>query len=169
MASSDWLIIELSDQAETAGYLELESALHSIFGSSVEIFIPIYHEQMGSYVSTNTLFEGYVFVKDSDGVRNNIDNIRDHRFFQRALKSSGRISTVSSREIGVLRKKLKNSLKKKLVPGSKVKVLEGIFQNLSGEVISMEDNDKIANVKICCMSREIIAPIPTTCVEESYE
>jgi transcription antitermination factor NusG len=166
---SNWLIIELSEQADTVGYPELEAAIYTVFGSETDFFIPMHHEKMGSYVSTNTLFEGYVFVKDSEEARNNLSNVRDSRLFQGVLKISGKIRTVDSHVIGGLRKKLKNSIKKKLIPGAKIKVLDGIFQNLVGEVISMEDNDRIANIRICCMSREIIAPVPTTCIEEVDE
>lgn len=163
---SKWIIVELSEQSDTAGYPELRAALLNIFGSDAEIFIPKHHEEMGSYVSTNTLFDGYVFVKDSSEVQSRIGNIKDSRYFQSVLRSSGKISTVDSHIIGGLRKKLKNSLKKKFKKETKVKILDGIFQNLIGDVISTEDNGRVVNVKIRCMSREIIAPVPTTCVEE---
>jgi len=166
---SNWLVIELSEQAETAGYTDLESAITTVCGDKVEFFITIHYEKLGSYVSINTLFDGYVFVKDTESSRLNIANIKDSRFFQGVLRILGKIRTVDNREITILKKKLKNSIKKKLKVGSKVKITEGIFQHLVGEVISMEDSDRIANIRICCMSREIIAPVPTTCIEESNE
>lgn len=169
MTASEWFIIELNEQSDSASYPELKMALQSIFGPEVEFFIPKHHEELGSYISTNTLFEGYVFVKDSEDVRNQISNVKESRFFQGVLKHAGKISTVDSHTIGGLRKKLKNSLKKKFKTGTKVKVLEGIFQNLIGDVLSTEDNGRIVNVRIRCMSREIIAPVPTTCVEEILE
>ena len=168
-ATSEWLVIELSEQADTASYPELRAAVQGIFGSETEFFIPKHHEEMGSYISTNTLFDGYIFVRDSEDVRDKVGNIKESRYFHGVLKSSRKISTVDSHIIGGLRKKLKNSLKKKLKTGTKVKVLKGIFENLTGEVISTEDNGRVVNVRIRCMSREIIAPVPTTCVEEISE
>jgi transcription antitermination factor NusG len=169
VATSNWLVIELSEQSDSATYPELKAAILSVFGLETKFFIPKHHEKIGSYVSTNTLFEGYVFVKDSPDVRDRVENLKESRFFHKVLKSSRKISTVDSRTIDDLRKRLKFSLKKKFKMGSKVKVLKGIFENLFGEVISTEDNGRIVNVRIRCMSREIIAPVPTTCVEEINE
>jgi transcription antitermination factor NusG len=166
VAASDWIIIELSEQSDSASYPELKAAIQNIFGSEAEFFIPKHHEEMGSYISTNTLFDGYVFVKDCEDVRDRLANIKESRFFQGVLKQARKISTVDSHTIGGLRKKLKNSLKKKFKAGANVKILDGIFQNLVGNVISTEDNGRIVNIQIRCMSREIIAPVPTTCVEE---
>lgn len=166
MAQPNWYILEINEVGEVATYPEIVAALQSVFGQDVEYFIPIYHEQMGSYTSTNVLFEGYVFIQDSDEVRSNLANVKDCRIFSGLLKMCGQIKTLNSKEIGLLRRKLKSSLNKRLQIGTKVKVHEGVFQNLEGEVLSLEDNGRIANVKIICLSREIIAPIPTTCVEE---
>jgi transcription antitermination factor NusG len=163
---AEWFILELSEQGEVAEYPEITSAIKTVFGSDTEFFIPVHHEKLGSYVTTNTLFPGYVFVKDSGRVKDNLSNIRDNRFFYRVLKNDKKFETVNSKEILGLRKKLKNSLKKKIRPGVTVKVKEGIFENLTGEVLSMEDDGKITNVRIKCLSREIIAPIPTTCLLE---
>lgn len=166
MSQSDWYIIEINEHGDTATYPELVAAVQSVFGSDVEYFIPIYHEQLGSYTSTNTLFEGYAFVKNSDRVRSNLANIKDSQMFSGLLKMGGKAQMLDSKEINSLRRKLKNSLNKKFQTGVKVKVHEGVFQNLEGEILTMEDNGRIANVKIICLSREIIAPIPTTCLEE---
>lgn len=164
--SLDWFIIELTEFGETVSCPEIGKALKDIFGDDVEFFVPIHHEQMGSYVSVNVLMEGYVFVKDSEHVKKSLSFLKDSRIFAGLLKMGGKIQMLDSRVIGGLRKKLKNSLNKKYKPGLKVKVLEGTFENLEGEIQSLEDDGKIANIKIVCLSREIIAPIPTTCLEE---
>ncbi len=166
MGQSDWYIIELSEHGETATYPELVASIHTVFGSDADFFIPIYHEQMGSYISTNVLFEGYVFVRDSIEVRDCLSNVKDSRFFAGLLKMCGKVQMLDSRAIGGLRRKLKNSLNKKFKPGVRVKINDGVFQNLEGVIQNMEDGGRIANVKIVCLSREILAPIPTTCVEE---
>ena len=162
----NWYILEINEHGDTATYPELVAAIESVFGTDVEYFIPIYHEQMGSYTSTNVLFEGYAFVRDSDTVRSNLINIKESPLFSGLLRMNGKIQTLCSKEINSLRRKLKNSLNKKFQEGVRVKVHEGVFQHLEGEVLSIEDKGRIANVKIICLSREIIAPIPTTCLEE---
>jgi transcription antitermination factor NusG len=164
-----WFIIELSEFGETVPYPELVEAIKMVFGQEVNFFVPIYHEQMGSYISTNLLFEGYVFVKDSNTVQEKLSNVKDCRIFSGLLKSCGKIQMLSSHVIGGLRRKLKHSINKDFQVGARVKIKDGIFQNLEGEVQSLEDNGKIANIKIVCLSREILAPIPTTCIEEIRE
>jgi transcription antitermination factor NusG len=166
VARPEWFIIELSEFGETASYPELVLALQEVFGPEVDLFIPIYHEEMGSYISVNVLFEGYVFVKDSETVRSNFINIKENRLFTGLLKSSGKIRMLDSRTIGGLRRKLKTSLKKRLISGAMVRIHDGMFENLDGEIISTENDGKIANVRIICRSREMIAPIPTTCLEK---
>jgi transcription antitermination factor NusG len=109
--------------------------------------------------------EGYVFVKDCPEVRENLNNLQETRIFSGALFLSGKYQTVSSDVIGSLKKKLKNSLKRKFVIGTKVIVLGGVFKNLKGEVISIEENGKKIMIKIKRLTREIIAPIPSTLLE----
>jgi len=162
----NWYIVELSEYGETATYPEMAAAIGSVFGQEVEYFIPVYHEELGSYTSVNVLFEGYVFVKDSQIVRDNFINIKDSRLFSGLLKSSGKIRMLDSKTITSLKQKLKNSLKKKLISGVKVKIHDGVFENLDGEILSTEKDGKVANVRIICLSREIIAPIPITCLEK---
>lgn len=166
--SEHWLILELND-IENISYTDIENAILTTFGEGIEYFIPIYHENIGTYTSTSVLMEGYAFVKDCPEVRNSIYNLREHRIFSRALFCSGRYQTVPSHTILSLKKKLRSSLKRKFSLGSKVKILEGTFKNLIGEVIGVEENGKRIVVKIKRISREIIAPIPATLLEEVFE
>lgn len=162
-----WLILELSEYGETITYPELVSALASIFGDGTEYFIPTHYEQIGSYTAQNTLFEGYAFVKDSEAARKSAANLADSRVFSRALKRGNKFQTLSTKEIESLRKKLKISLKRDFEPGLRVKILDGLFQNMEGEIqyLAMEKTGQMAYVVIKCISREVIAPVPTTCLE----
>lgn len=163
-----WLILELND-IEDINYHEIESTIINIFGDNVDYFIPIHHEKMGSYISTSILIEGYVFVRDGAEVRQNLNNLQESRLFLGALFLSGKYQTINSDAIGSLKKKLKNSLKRKFVVGMEVLVLGGVLKNLKGEVISIEDNGKKIMIKIKRLTREIIAPIPSTLLERTKE
>ena len=164
-----WLILELSEIIEDVNYREIESTIINIFGDKVDYFIPIHHERMGSYVSTSVLIEGYIFIRDCPEVRENLTDLQETRIFSGALYFSGKYQTVTSDIIGSMRKKLKNSLKRKFIVGMKVIVLEGVFKNLKGEVISIEDNGKKVMIRIKRLTREIIAPIPSTLLEHYKE
>jgi transcription antitermination factor NusG len=48
-------------------------------------------------------------------------------------------------------------------------VLDGVFKNLVGEVIGIEDHGKRIMVRIKRISREIIAPIPATLLQKYDE
>ena len=166
MAKSDqWLILELDDAFEDINYRDIKVALITVFGYEVEYFIPIHHECMGSYTSTSVLMEGYVFIKDCLEARLGLNNLYESKIISRALFYSGKYQTVNSEVIRNLKKKLRNSLKKKMTNGTKVLILGGIFKNLIGEVIGVEDSGKKIMVKIKRISREIIAPIPSTLLE----
>jgi transcription antitermination factor NusG len=156
--------LELSEIGEEATYPELVYAIQNIFGSTVEFFIPILYEQIGSYTSTNSLFDGYVFVVDTQENRTSLLGIRENRLFVGPLKIMGRIQTLTSSEINDLRQKLKNSLNKKFKQGSTVKICNGVFSDLEGEILAAEDNGRISTVRIMCQSREMIVPIPSTCL-----
>lgn len=160
---NQWLILELNDTFENITYKDIENAIINAFGD-VEYFIPIAYEKMGSYISTDTLLEGYAFIKDCLEIRQNMFNIREEKVFTGFLCYDGKYQTVSSRIIGNLKRKLKASLKKKCMLGSKVKILDGVFKNLTGEVIGVEDQGKKIMVRIKRLSREIIAPIPSTII-----
>lgn len=164
--TTKWIIIELSEQGDGLHYREIEHNVKELFGARADYFIPVYQEKMGSYTSTCSLFEGYVFIRDTEEVRLNLSNIRDFRVFAKALECCGRLQTVDSNAIGVLKRKLNKAVKRKLEMGSKVKVLEGIFSNLVGEVVGVDDSGRRIMVRIKTLSREMIAPVPSTAIEE---
>lgn len=166
MVSSNYLILEISDNSESIEYRDIEAAMITMFGDAEEYFIPIYHEKIGSYTSSSVLMEGYAFIKDSPHVRSCLVNIKEQRIFARALCHGGRFETVNSTVIAVLKRKLKHSLRRRYSVGDKVKVLDGIFKGLSGEVISIEDSGKTIMIKIKRVSREMIAPVPATLLEK---
>jgi len=166
MLANKWLILEISEQNSGLSYTEIVSNIKELFGSGVDYFIPEYQEKMGSYTSTCALFEGYVFIRDGEETRDRLTNIRDFRIFAKALECRGRLQTVSSSDIGVLKRKLNKATKKKLSIGSRVKVLEGIFSNLIGEVVGIDEDGKKVMVRIKTLSREMIAPVPSTSIEE---
>lgn len=162
---SQWLIIELSDLVDNPSYCEIENAITSVFGDKSDYFIPIHYEKMGSYTSTSVLLQGYVFVRDCEQVRNSLSNIHDSRLFQGAIVRGGKIQTVDSNAVAVLRRKLRQSLKKRFAVGTKVLICDGPLKNLTGEIVGKEDDGLTLTVKVVRISREILAPIPATLVE----
>jgi len=164
-SNQKWFIIELNELANV-DYSEISNAIVSVFGESADFFIPIHYEQMGSYISKSVLMEGYVFIRNSQDVRDNIHNIKDQRMFMGPLTIDGRLQTVDSYTIGSLKRKLKKSTQKKIQTGTHVEILDGTFKKLTGEVMNVDEDGKKLTVKIRRLSREIIAPLPSMIVRE---
>lgn len=89
--SDQWIIIELNDSIEGVEYRDIEAAILTTYGDGIEYFIPIHHEKMGSYTSTSTLMEGYIFLRDCSQVRDNMINLKENKIFSSSM-SGGKIS-----------------------------------------------------------------------------
>lgn len=171
MVPANYLILEINDNSDPLEYRDIEDAMRTMFGDATEYFIPIYHEKIGSYTSSSILMEGYAFVKDTPHARNCLANLKEQRIFSKALCHGNKFETVNSTAIAVLKRKLKHSLKRRYAVEDQVKVLDGIFKGLIGEVISIEDGGKTIMIKIKRVSREMIAPVPATLlkkIEDEY-
>lgn len=163
---AEWLVLELNDFIDNISYKDIESAVITTFGENIEYFIPMHFEEIGSYTSSSTLMDGYVFIKDHPNIQESLLNLKENQLFSKVLCKKGEFVRIDSRTIAGLKHKLKNTLKKKFNPGEKVKVLEGVFKDLVGEIISIEDGGRLVMVKIKRISREMIAPVPSTQIEK---
>lgn len=166
MAEYNWLVVELNDRGISAEQKEIEHALREMLGDDAEFFIPIHREQMGSYISTSILFDGYIFVRDSPTIRDKLSDIHEYRYFSKVLSSQGKLQKVNTRAVGVLRRKLVYSTRKRLKPGIQVKIIDGVFKDMPGEVAGIEDKGSKVIVRVKTISREWMVPLPATSVLE---
>jgi hypothetical protein len=166
VALAKYLILEINDNSDPVEFRDIEAAIITVFGEGIDHFIPICYEKIGSYISTSTLMEGYAFVKDSPYVRDCLPNLKDQRVFSKVLCRGHQFETVNAYAVATLKRKLKQSLRRRFSVGDHVNILDGIFKRLTGEVISIEDGGKTIMVKIKRMSREMIAPVPATLLEK---
>ena len=163
MVAETWLILQLRDTVDNQNYHEIESAINDTFGEAVDRFIPIYHEHVGTYESTEVFLEGYLFVKDCSEVRSKLSGIREQSVFA-PLVFNGSFQTVKAVEIRGLKKRLRASIKKQFRVDSIVYIEEGTFKNLFGRVIELTEGGVMVTVEIKRLSRTIVAPMPSTCV-----
>jgi transcription antitermination factor NusG len=166
VAEYNWLVVELNDRGISAEQKEIEHAIREMLGDDAEFFIPIHREQMGSYISTSILFDGYIFVRDSPTVRDKLSDIHEYRYFSKVLSSQGKLQKVNTRAVGVLRRKLVYSTRKRLKPGIQVKIIDGVFKDMPGEVAGIEDKGSKVIVRVKTISREWMVPLPATSVLE---
>ena len=159
-----WIILQVRENCEL-NYPEIRGELLKHF-SELDIFIPVYHEQVGSYVCDMTLMEGYVFVKDNNGNRRTIiEEFHPGRMFD-PLKFNEKLKTISGKDIEQFKKQIQRKLRKTIDRGTKVLVTQGIFKNLTGEVTDIEGEGTRVMVQFNQRSRQLFASIPITCVEE---
>ena len=158
-----WIILQTRENADD--YFDIEKSIKQIFGKNSEYFIPILYQKLGSYNCFNVLFDGYVFIRDTEDNRRILSDLSNSKTFLGPVVISNRIQTVDSYTIA----KFKRQLKKRstnicIENGKTVYVMDGIFENLSGEVIGVEENKAI--VRFVTLSREFIAPIPISSLKE---
>lgn len=167
--ASEWLVLQINDSVDNPGYGDIKVAIMSVFGDKADYFIPMYHEKMGSYTSTCTLMQGYVFVKDCQSARDAIGAVHDHRMFSGVLMNGRKVQTIPASDIAQLRRKLRNSLKKKYPVGTPVRICEGPLKDLVGTTAGVEEGGLVVIVKISRHSRDILAPVPATLIERVSE
>ena len=157
MAENRWIILQIRENV--SDYFEIENSIKEVFGDS-EYFIPIHYQKMGSYDCFNTLFDGYAFVKDTPKSREALSCIPFSGALVGPLVSSNKVQTLEHSVIVDFRKQLQSFLRNHgIIEGNTVLVLDGMFESLKGEVISIDDEKK-ATVRFVRLSREFIAPIP---------
>ena len=155
-----WLILELYDDVDLGGlYNNIENDILNIFGDSSDYFIPVYSEKVREKCVCINLFDGYVFVKESDNTEDALSKMKSE-YIKGALSGPGGIIKVENESINSFKKKLEHKIKG-MVPtkGQRVIPRVGTFKNMEGKVISVNKAKLIARVLFEKSSRVVEAPI----------
>ena len=159
-----WAVFELTYQGEKAAAEgELEKYLKTTFGAtSSQIFVPY-----RSYIcdGRKTLFnvmEGYCFVEYFLDTRDYLSSVFGSPFLKSVLHSRTGyqqiLHTVPNSKIEELREKLRNMAVSTLSIGDQVIISKGIYEGISGEVLSLTDKEACVHIKL--RSLEAIRNIP---------
>jgi transcription antitermination factor NusG len=165
-----WVVVELGYSGEQK--IEdgtLEHTLRSDLGvsSSFPVFVPSVSYRRGSKSTTIHLMQGYAFV--ASGLDENIYFRLENKSYVSqiiATKTPNGIripNTVSNREVESLRHKLRELLASDLVEGNPVKVVDGMYKNLTGTLICAVGEFAYVHIKL--RSIEILATIPVIFIE----
>lgn len=136
------------------------------------VFIPSTTYRKNGRVVTIHLMEGYAFVASGPTEASFYDMERDSPYIKKVLaqrRSDGFmvLSVLADREIQKMRIKLREAVASDLREGSKVKVVQGAFTHMEGEIVDADGDD--ATVLFVMRSFHIIRSIPKVFLEPSED
>ena len=162
-SSKVWIILELYDTCQIEKQLDTIAAeIKLLFGPEVEYFIPVHVESVGERQLVASLFDGYVFVEIS-GVPNvytKINNIRGSNIAGPLKDGKKSYSTIADSEINRYREELRGRLFS-WIPniGDEVVPKIGMFRNLVGNIVSVDERNNTAKVVFSTRSREVTSDV----------
>lgn len=145
----------------------VESFIQDTFGSDALYFIPIYRDKVQGKFATFVLFDGYVFIRETDEVLDGISGMGQNEYIKGPLREHGGYRTVAGRDITKLRRELMSAVYG-LFPKKKDRVVPkvGVFSNLEGEVISVDKKNLTVLVEFIYPTRIVEAPISVINLEK---
>lgn len=165
-----WVVLELTRLGEQkAAEGKLVPALRRDLSLTEDhpIFVPYTTYRKGGRDICIKLIEGYVFVAAG---------VPEVRYFaletkalvKKVLSSKSRqgmrvLQTLPNSKIAELQDQLKGIIRSDIEPGSSVRVLEGNYANLEGEVIDVYDRH--VAIRIVLRSVELITVVPKSTVD----
>lgn len=119
----------------------------------ITVFIPKFTERDGRHEKEMMLFPGYVFVGFT-GDKPKLPSLSGHRFFEPPVSFGKRLGYVSDLEVSRMKRKLKGLKNHTLLVGKRVRIDDGIYKDLEGEVVDTEKEKVVIEVKL--VSKDIM-------------
>lgn len=151
MTEKQWVVAELTKQGEEDIPERVSAVLRGQLGDDVDIFVPAQSfSRRGNYM-TICLMEGYVFIEGGKPAGTYLD-LEGSLYISRILtrdETYGRyLVYVGDNEVQTLRERLLEQTRREFRAGDEVEVIEGVYENLEGTVLSVDTNTKKAMIKI---------------------
>lgn len=138
---SEWYCLVTNEKYGKKIFIDvIKEVLIKILGEKTEIFC-IEENDNGS-------FDGYFFVK-SENFLDNIYAIKNSNYFYTVLSSFDDIRQISEKEINDLKKSIEKKKEKHILYGDVVLVKKGIYSNLYGICLSVNDKKCDVGFKFC--------------------
>lgn len=169
MSQDQWVIVELSHQGEKKDPEDLKILLKQDLPGDVEIFVPSVTYTKGDHSVTIWLLEGYIFIEA--GLRMaRYFSLEDTAYVSSVLtldrKGKRHIRFIDEEQIQEMQDSLREEASRDIEEGDKVRVQEGTYSELTGEVVEFETGDKEATVRILGMrSKEPVVTLPIVFLE----
>lgn len=168
-----WIAIELSRMGEAKvedGVLEDTLRADLGIGPDFPIFIPAITYTKGKRKFTIQLMEGYVFVATGLPETAYFDLERKPYVNQVMSSNSGPhkirvLSTIPDKKIEELRRQFKELVSSDIEIHDKVRVIEGTYRMLEGEVLGKDGEDAFVEIEL--RSLRVIATVPLVFLEST--
>lgn len=158
-----WVVVELSHQGEKKTPQELRSVIGQYIGEEVEIFIPALTFKRRETHVTMYILEGYIFIASGLPTSKYFD-IEDNVNVACVLtndEASGRyLCYVENDVVEDLKEQLREQAAMTLKKGDKVRIKEGAYAELDGEILDILDDDRAMVHVTDLQSMEIIIELP---------
>ena len=150
-----WYIVALKPRKERAVFAQLERI-------GVEYFYPVAKIKKGRFIKEEPLFPGYMFARFS--IAENYNNVRFARGVRDVVKFGKNIPCVDDGFIEVLKNKVSGVIelgKPAVSEGELVKIKEGPFMGLIGQILSVKKGDErvVLLLKSAFLSSKVELPV----------
>lgn len=175
-APTGWIGLELSQRGEAEKDIQvLVDVIRKTLGNSKqEIFVPIYYENEEFFEKNVSLFNGYFFLRNTPGLP--YHKLKDIKFFEGVVcnPTTNEPEIIPNEQVETLRAKFNFLLEEasQVRVGQTVRLLDGLYKNLTGKVSRVIKKDKMCIIKITSLkSRNITisAPFMSVTVVESAD
>jgi transcription antitermination factor NusG len=164
--SLGWVALELSSRGETEKDINaLLSIIRRTIGASndVEIFVPIYFEDEEYFEKNVTLLSGYFFIRHDSSL--SYHKLKDSKYFDGVVCNplTKAVEIVPDAQVQELKAKFDGLMKdaSKVRPGQTVRILDGLYKGLVGELVKVLKRDQMCIIKITSLkSRKITVSAP---------
>lgn len=165
--SDKWYIVQLSSSGEKEPSEVIAKAIRKVAGPGSEVFAPVVKGPGVEYKNEYSLLDGYVFVKPTRDPTALLRLEESSLFIQAVHSSEGRgkktMHFLSDLEVDQLRGRLVELLDpEKIVVGDRVKILDGPYKNMVGEVVEVAGGE--GRVEVDLRSKDRSPRIPLFCL-----
>ena len=168
------MVLELTRQGELRaeeGTLE-EALVEALDAPGHQVFVPaVTYTRDGNRVTVH-LMEGYAFAASGLPEAVYFDLERDCPYVRKVLSNEGVngipvLQVIGNQHVQEMQRQLRDVVSQDITEGMWVKITQGVYRGLSGEVVG--ESDDVAYVYIKLRSYEVIRTVPKVFLEPSGE
>jgi len=163
--STGWVALELTSRGETEKDINTILALirKSLGSDTAEVFVPIYYEDEEYFEKNVTLLSGYFFIKHDPSLA--YHKLKESKYFEGVVCNplTKEVDIIPDAQIQELKSKFDGLMKdaSKVRPGQTVRILDGLYKGLVGELVKVLKRDQMCIIKITSLkSRKITVSAP---------
>ena len=165
---NQWVIVQLSPTGEKEPDIDIlrRAASRLLRREDVDMFIPAISQKVRDDSQTLFFMEGYVFFRFISGTP--YLKLRDTTYFSDVLTDSHRsggaprYSLLPDSKLNLMRQGMDDLRIGEFVAGDDVKIIEGNFKNLKGQVLVVYDQKQVVQVSVVLRSKTLLMDFPST-------